>query len=81
MGFPGGSDSKESACNIGDLSLIPGLGRAPGGGNGNPLHYSFLESIMDRGTWWATLQGVTKSLTTLYYIEYTYLYLLLYLCL
>ena len=81
MGFPGGSDSKESACNIGDLSSIPGLGRAPGGGNGNPLHYSFLESSMDRGTWWATLQMDTKSLTILYYIEYTYLYLLLYLCL
>ena len=76
MGFPGGSDSKEFACNAGDPSLIPGLGRAPGGGNGNPLHYSCLESSMDRGTLWATVHEVTKSLTklsdehcTLYYIE------------
>ena len=44
MGFPGGSDGKESACNAGDLGSIPGLGRFPGGGNGNPLQYSCLES-------------------------------------
>ena len=44
MGFPGGSDSKESACNAGDLGLIPGLGRPPGGGHGNPLQYSCLEN-------------------------------------
>ena len=44
MGFPGGSDGKESACNAGDLASIPGLGRSPGGGNGNPLHYSGLEN-------------------------------------
>ena len=43
LGFPGGSDGKESACNVGDLSLIPGLGRSPGGGHGNPLQYSCLE--------------------------------------
>ena len=43
LGFPGGSDGKESACNAGDLGLIPRLGRSPGGGHGNPLHYSFLE--------------------------------------
>ena len=46
--FPGGSDSTESTCNAGDLGLIPGLGRSPGGGNGNPLQYSFLENPMDR---------------------------------
>ena len=44
MGFPGGSVGKESACNAGDLGLIPGLGRSPGGGHGNPLQYSCLES-------------------------------------
>ena len=47
--FPGGSDSKESACNAGDLVLIPGLGRSPEEGNGNPLQYSCLENPMDRG--------------------------------
>ena len=44
LGFPGGSDSKESACNVGDLGSIPGLGRSPGGGHGNPLQYSCLEN-------------------------------------
>ena len=48
-GFPGGSDSKESACNAGDLGLIPGLGRSPGEGNGNPLQYSGLENSRERG--------------------------------
>ena len=47
--FPGGSDGKESACNAGDQGLIPGLGRFPGEGNGNPLQYSCLENSMDRG--------------------------------
>ena len=47
--FPGGSDGKESACNAGDLSLIPGLGRSPGEGNSNPLQYSCLDNPMDRG--------------------------------
>ena len=60
-GFPGGSDSKESVCNVGGLGLIPGLGRSPGGGHGNPLHYSCLETPMDRGAWRATVHGVTKS--------------------
>ena len=45
MGFPGGSDSKESTCNVGDLGSILGLGRSPGGGNGNPLQYSCLETL------------------------------------
>ena len=49
MGFPGGSDSKESACNAGDTDSIPRLGRSPGEGNGNPLQYSCLENPMDRG--------------------------------
>ena len=49
MGFPGGSDGKESACNVGDQGLIPGLGRSPGGGHGHPLQYSCLENSMDRG--------------------------------
>ena len=51
MSFPGGSDNKESASNAGDLGSIPGLGRSPGGGNGNPLQYSCLENSMDRGAW------------------------------
>ena len=64
--FPYGSDSKESACNVGDPGLIPGLGfqglgRSPGEGNGNPLQYFCLESSRDRGAWRATVHGVTKS--------------------
>ena len=55
--FPGGSDSKASAYNAGDLGSIPGLGRSPGEGNGNPLQYSCLENPMDGGTWWATVHG------------------------
>ena len=62
-GFPSGSDGKESACNAGDLGLIPELGRSPGEGNGNPLQYFCLENSMDRGAWWATVHGVTKSWT------------------
>ena len=49
--FPGGSDGKASAYKAGDPGLIPGLGRSPGEGNGNPLQYSCLENPMDRGTW------------------------------
>ena len=63
LGFPGGSGGKESACNVGDMGLIPGLGKSPGEGHGNPLQYSFLEHPMDRGAWQATVQGVAKSLT------------------
>ena len=65
LGFPGGSDGKESACNAGDLGLIPGLGRSPGQGNGNSRQYSCLENSMDRGAWWATIHGVAKSWTPL----------------
>ena len=49
LGFPGGSDGKASACNVGDPGSIPGLGRSPGEGNGNPLQYSCLENSMDGG--------------------------------
>ena len=65
MGFPGCLDSEESACNAGDPGLIPGLGRFPGGGHGNPLWYFCLENPMDRGAWQATVHGVTKSQTQL----------------
>ena len=65
MGFPGSSAGKESACNAGDPSLNPGLGRSPGGVHGNPFHYSYLETPMDRGAWWATVHGVTKRWTQL----------------
>ena len=51
MGFSGGSDGKQSACDVEDLGLIPGLGRSPGEGNGNPLQYSCLENSMNRGDW------------------------------
>ena len=51
--FPGGSDSKESTCNVGDLGSIPGLERSPGEGNGYPLQYPSLENPMDRGAWQA----------------------------
>ena len=61
LGFPGGSAGKQSVCNAGDLGLIPGLGRSPGEGNGNPLQYTCLENPMDRGTWRATVHGVTKE--------------------
>ena len=64
-GFPGGWDSKESAGNAADLGLIPGSGRYPGEGNGNPLQYSCLGNPMDRGAWWATVCGITKSRTRL----------------
>ena len=63
QGLPCSSDGKESACNAGDLSSIPGFGRSPGEGNGNPLQYSCLENPMDRGAWQATVQRVEKSWT------------------
>ena len=62
-GFCGDSDGKESACHAGDLGLIPGLGRSPGGGHGNPLQYSCLENPMDRGAWWFTVHGAAKNQT------------------
>ena len=63
MDFPGGSDGKESAYNVGDLGLIPDLGRSPGGGHGQPHQYSCLENPMDRGAWSATVHAVTKGRT------------------
>ena len=63
LGFPGGSEGKESTCNPGALGSIPGLGRSPGGGHGYPLQYSCREKPMDRGAWWATVHGAAKSQT------------------
>ena len=63
MGFPDGSDGKESACNAGDPGLILESGRSPGEGNGNPPQYSCLENFMDRGTRQVIVHGVTKSWT------------------
>ena len=65
MGFPGSSNSKESACNVRDLGSIPGSRRSPGEGNGKPLQYFCLENPMDRGAWRATVHGVAKSQTQL----------------
>ena len=65
LDFPRGTSSKEPACQWRrhrDRSSIPGLGRSPGGGHGNPLQYSCLENPMDRGTWWATVHRITRSM-------------------
>ena len=64
MDFPPSSVGKESACNAGDMSSTPGLGRSPGEGNSNPLQYSCLKNPMDRGTWQATVHRVAKRHTT-----------------
>ena len=72
VGFRGGSDSKESACKAGDLGSTPESGRSPGEGNDNPLQYSCLENPMDRGAWWATVNGVTKSWTGLSDFTFTF---------
>ena len=61
--LPGGSGDKISTFNAGDAGLIPGLGRSPGEGNGNPLQYSCLENFKDRGAWQATVHRVLKSQT------------------
>ena len=60
-GFPGGSVAKNLPVNAGDASLILGLVRSPGEGNGNPLQYSCLGNPMARGVWWATVHGVAKN--------------------
>ena len=65
MGFPGGSEVKASAWNAGDPGLIPGSGRSPGEGNGNPLQYSCLENPMEGEVWWAIVHGVAKRRTRL----------------
>ena len=59
------SDAKESACNVGDLGLIPGLGRCPGEGNGSPFQFPCLENFRDRGAWQGTFHGAAKSQTRL----------------
>ena len=61
--FPGGSDGKKSAFNVGDPGSVPGSGRSPAEGNGYPLQCSCLGNPMDRGAWWAIVHGVTKSQT------------------
>ena len=61
MGFPGGSDGKEPAYNAGYSNSIPGSGKSPGEGHGNPLQYSCLENLKDGGAWWAIVHGVTES--------------------
>ena len=61
-GFPGGSVVKKQPANAGDVGSIPGLGRPPGEGNGNPLYYSCLRNSINRGAWQATVHGVTKRL-------------------
>ena len=72
---PGGAVVKNLPANAGDVGLIPGLGRRPGQGNGNPLQYSCLENSMDGGAWWATVSGVAKSWTRL--SNFTSLHLML----
>ena len=72
MSFPGGSEVKVSACNVGDLGSTPGSGRFPGEGNGTPLQYSCLENPIDGGAWWATVHGVTKSQTRLSDFTFTF---------
>ena len=64
-GFPGGSVVKNPPASAGNVDSIPGLGRSPRVGNGSPLQYSHLENPMDRGSWWATVHGIAKSLTQL----------------
>ena len=72
MGFPGGSEGKASACNAGDLGLIPRWGRSPGEGNGNPLQYPCLKNAMDEEAWWATVHEVAKSQTQLSDFTFTF---------
>ena len=73
VGFPGGSEVKASACKAGDMGSVPGSGRSPGEGNGNPLQYSCLENPIDRGPWWATVHGVAKSQTRLSDFTFTFI--------
>ena len=83
MGFPGGSDGKESACNAGDLGLIPGLGRSPGEGHGNPLQYSFLENphvhgrLVGYSLWGCKELDMIERLSTAQHI-YIYIYIYIY---
>ena len=61
INIPHSSDDRATACNVGDPGSVPGLGRPPGEGNGNPLQYSCLGNPMDRGAWWATVHGVAEE--------------------
>ena len=72
MDFPGGSEGRTSAYNVGDSGSIPGLGRSPGEGHGNPLYYSCLENPMDGEAWWAAVHGVAKSQTRLSGFTFTF---------
>ena len=72
LGFPSGSDGKESGCNVGNASWIPGSGRSPREENGNPLQYSCLENPMDGGAWWARVHRVIKSWTQLNNFSFTF---------
>ena len=65
VSFPGGSEGEASACSAGDPGPIPGSGKSPGEGNGNPLQYSCLENPTDEGAWWAAVHGVAESRTGL----------------
>ena len=65
MGFQVTQVVKNLSASVGDKGSVPGSGRSPGGGNGNPLQYSRLENPMDRGAWWAIVHGVAKSQTRL----------------
>ena len=75
MAFPGGSDGKASAYNVGNPGSIPGLGGTPGEGNGNPLQYTCLENPMDGGSWQATVNGVAKSRTRLSDFTFTFIFM------
>ena len=77
MDFPVGSDGKVSAYNVGDLGSIPGSGRSPREGHGNPLQYSCLENPMDGGAWWAKVHGITKSRTQLSNFTFTFTFILM----
>ena len=70
--YPCGSANKESACNVGDLGSIPGLGRSPGEGNSYPLQYSGLENSMDKGAWQATVHGDHKEWDTTERLSHTH---------
>ena len=61
LGLPRWLSGKEPACQAGDMGLIPGLGKSPGEGNGNPLQYSCLGNLIDKGAWWAIVHGIAKS--------------------
>ena len=76
QGPPGSSADEESACNAGDPSSIPGLGRSPGEGISYPLQYSGLRNSMDRGAWWATVHVIKKSRTQLSDFHFYFTYIL-----